>query len=229
MPFSFIKKTTSASGSNPYSVIPDGLTLNLDASVSSSYPGSGDGSTWFDLSPSVGYATLYNTSYSNLNGGSIYFDGSALGEVFISTLNSNGYTKQVWVNIDNLGYPNNIISGDGGSFHYFYPNGSTLFNSGHGFPWPIEGNTQITQNTWINIVVTFDTSNGWNMYFNGNLDASNSTDLNPPSGPGKMLLGAFAGSYNLSGYMAQVLVYDRALTAAEVLHNFNVTKTRFGF
>lgn len=228
VPFSFIKKSTITNGSNPYLVISDGLTLNLDASVSSSYPGSGNGSVWYDLSSSGGYSNLYNTSYSSLGGGSIEFNGSnAYGLVVNSSLNKTAYTKQVWVYFKNLGYANNVLSGDD---HYLYPNGSNILKTGQaGTFYVLQASSGITINTWINIVVTFSTIEGWKMYLNGILDASNSTNKNAAGGSGIMYLGAFSGGYLLYGNIAQALVYNRALTAAEVLLNFNVTKTRFGF
>lgn len=55
-------------------VVQSGLVLNLDAGVSSSYPGTG--TTWTDLS-SASNGTLTNgPTYSSANGGSISFDGS---------------------------------------------------------------------------------------------------------------------------------------------------------
>lgn len=228
MPFSFIKKPTSSSGSNPYSVISDGLTLNLDASVSSSYPGSGNGSIWYDISSIGGYSNLYNTSYSSLGGGSIDFNGSnAYGLVVNSSLNKTAYTKQVWVYFKNLGNANNVLSGDD---HYLYPNGTSIFKTGQaGTFYVLQAATPITVNTWVNIVVTFDTLNGWKMYLNGILDATNASNKNAAGGSGTIYLGAYSANYLLNGNIAQALVYNRVLTAAEVLDNFNATKARFGF
>lgn len=227
VPFSFVQKPAN-NNINPYSIIPDGLTLNLDASVSASYPGSGNGTTWYDLSPTGGYSNLYNTSYSSLGGGSIAFNGSnAYGLVVNSSLNKPAYTKQVWVYFKNLGYANNVLSGDD---HYLYPNGSSIFKTGQaGTFYVLQAATSITVNTWINIVVTFNTTDGWKMYFNGSLDATNSANKNPTTGSGTIYLGAYSGGYVLYGNIGQALVYNRALTATEVLHNYNVTKTRFGY
>ncbi len=225
VPFSFVKRPAPV---NLNTIVPDGLTLYLDANVSSSY-NSNHPNIWNDLSSSGGYADLYNTSYSNLGGGSIAFSGGAYGDVINSSLNNTAYTKQVWVYI-NYAADNNILSGDFGSLHYLYPYGTNNYTSGHTFPPSVYSASPISYNVWKNIVVTFDSgSGGWNLYIDGVLDASNTTDTNPLSGVGKMYLGAFGGGYNLEGYIGQVLVYNRALTAAEVVRNFNVTKTRFGF
>jgi hypothetical protein len=55
-------------------IVQSGLVLNLDAGVSSSYPGSG--TTWTDLSGNGNTGTLTNgPTYNSANGGSLVFDG----------------------------------------------------------------------------------------------------------------------------------------------------------
>jgi hypothetical protein len=54
-------------------VVQDGLVLNLDAGVSSSYPGSG--TTWTDLSGNGNNGTLVNgVGFDSANGGSLDFE-----------------------------------------------------------------------------------------------------------------------------------------------------------
>ena len=56
-------------------IVQDGLVLTLDAAVDQSYPG--NGTTWYDLSPSGISATLYNGAVLNRDkGGVIAFDGT---------------------------------------------------------------------------------------------------------------------------------------------------------
>ena len=48
-------------------------------------------------------------------------------------------------------------------------------------------------------------------------------------GTGDIQLASFKGAANfLSGDIAHTLVYNRSLTASEILENFNALKSRFG-
>ena len=60
---------------NANSIITSGLVLNLDASNSTSY--SGTGTIWTDLSGSGNNGTIISgTTYSNINGGTMVFSGA---------------------------------------------------------------------------------------------------------------------------------------------------------
>ena len=73
----------------------DTLVLHLDASNSSSYPGSG--STWTDLSGQGNHVTLTGTTYSSSNGGYLIFDGNNdYGTVPAIDLTSTQFTLSIW-------------------------------------------------------------------------------------------------------------------------------------
>jgi hypothetical protein len=81
-------------------IVQSGLVLNLDAGVSSSYPGSG--TTWTDLSGNGNNGTLVNgPTFSSDNGGNIVFDGVddhittplTMGDVISNT---NKITATTW-------------------------------------------------------------------------------------------------------------------------------------
>jgi Concanavalin A-like lectin/glucanases superfamily len=71
--------TSASQASAYYNIVSSGLILNLDASNSNSY--SGSGTSWYDLSGNSDTATLYNTpTYSAAtNGGVFSFAGGAGG------------------------------------------------------------------------------------------------------------------------------------------------------
>jgi len=78
---------------------------------------------------------------------------------------------------------------------------------------------------WTNI--TFVESSGTSYYYlNGTEYASISTPT-IPTGNNKVTLG-YSINNPLNGNVASTKVYNRALTASEVLQNYNATKTRFG-
>jgi hypothetical protein len=84
---------------------------------------------------------------------------------------------------------------------------------------------------WYNITVTVNSSSIGSLFINGaQLGASNTfSGLNISNTVNDFYVGRieFAG-YNFNGNIANSQVYNRALTATEVLQNFNATKGRFG-
>jgi hypothetical protein len=83
----------------------------------------------------------------------------------------------------------------------------------------------IADGIWKNVVLTFSGGTG-NLYLNG-FSVSNFT-YNISNNLYNLFIGAEAnaGQYAACN-IAQVLVYNRALTAQEVLQNYNTTKGRF--
>jgi hypothetical protein len=83
-------------------------------------------------------------------------------------------------------------------------------------------------NRWYFGAVTFNTTSGWVLYLNG-IQENASVDTTTFTGNQEILIGAYSTGGNVfTGRIATTLVYNRALTAAEILQNYNDTKTRFG-
>ena len=89
--------------------------------------------------------------------------------------------------------------------------------------------TPPNDNQW-NIVGSTYGSSSLKLWLN-NQNLSSRT-IGSPTGPtsDRVWLGRWVGStaYPFKGYVSQVLIYNRALTATEVLQNYNVTRHRFG-
>ena len=212
----------------PPSSISNGLVLNIDASNTSSY--SGSGTTWTDLSGNNNHITLAG-GYSYNSFGSIIFNGTTgWGYNNADILSKTVYTKQAWVKFNSFSVSNNIISG-GVGMHAFWLAGSNPghLQGGHNGAWStVVDNTNLSTGTWYNLAVTFSNSTGWVLYINGQQKIT-STDVSMFTGTGNIQIASFGGAANFfSGEIAQALVYNRALTSAEILQNFNDTKTRFG-
>ena len=72
-------------------------------------------------------------------------------------------------------------------------------------------------------------SSSWVVYYNGVLDHSYGSDSNAAATPGKLyLMRDAANSIGYNGNLACISIYNRALSANEVLHNYNALKERFG-
>jgi len=197
-----------------------GLMLNLDAGVSSSYPGSG--TTWTDLSGNGNTGTLVNgVGYSGDNLGSLSFDGS---NDYITTSftyqNNNDYTMSCWIKTsvtqlcgligfrreyrDTDWWQTQIyITGDNnaGTSGNFLKLDDFNRNAGGSPEFPARRsiflNTEsITTGTWKNIVVSSD-SVGARLYINAELKAQeNSTPSPTRSDAATFTIGA-AGNYPL--------------------------------
>ena len=83
----------------------------------------------------------------------------------------------------------------------------------------------LTINQWHNLTITY-TATGGIMYVNGQSAAVDSTVATRPA-PGVIHLGG-ANNTRLNGNISSFMYYDRALTATEVLQNYNAMRARYG-
>ena len=213
-------------------IVPDGLVLDLDAGSARSYPGSG--TTWtsiIDNPSSIG--TLNNgPTFSTDNGGCIVFDGID-DQVSFTPSTAPGAINDVisisaWANCSNVATPNNIVSKNGPYFMRIV-NSRVRFNmlSTNGWSF-INGTTVLSSNIWYNFAMVYDGST-FKGYINGvqefSIAKTGSTNSN-----GVLRLGYTTGGEDAPfvGKIACVsIAYAHALTAAEVLQNFNAKKSRF--
>jgi len=230
--FTLVNRTNSGrlNMSIPSTIVTDNLTLQLDASKPSSYPGSG--TTWFDLAGTQQNITLANSptytaaapSYFTFNGSTQY--GSGTGTVLSSTT----YTKSVWFYLNSY-VDNNIVSSDVGGHYMFFQGGNKMYN-GHsnwaGFPSNYPSTATFSLNTWYNVALTFNTTDGMKLYINGALDSSYTTIKTAFTGDGSTNIAAYGTGNLLNGRIAKVYCYTKTLTAAEVLQNYNADRAQFG-
>jgi hypothetical protein len=215
-----------------------GAQLEIGSSVTEYYPTTSTtktrGTTWTDLSGNGNNGTLTNgPTYNSSNGGSIVFDG--VNDIINTTyVSPNTYTFSAWfkTNVLSSGYKN-IIS-------IPTPNYSLVLldddSPNLGF-WTSDGlggtslsTPTISTNTWYNVVFVREGNSitgGYKAYLNsvlyGNANTGTwSTTANLSVG-GRTDIAQF-----LNGNIAQVSIYNRALTAAEIQQNYNATKSRFG-
>ena len=213
-------------------IIQDDLKLALDAGSERSYSGSG---TSADSIIGANTATLYNgVSYSSNNGGFWDFDGT---DDYILTDFGNGLnpTTQdlsygIWVKPD-VGQTAMFImqSNWSGSVRFYVGSISQKLGWGiHDRGWGA-GDTDLTftNGEWyyINIVFSGTTAK---LYANGVLKATDTISSyvfgnNLGIGSGQ----PFSGSYYWNGGIAACRVYYQALTASEILQNYNAQKNRF--
>ena len=222
-----------AVGYNPR-IVTDGLVLALDAGNTKSYPGSG--TTWYDLSGKGNNGTFVNMGSSNLdsaNGGSLTFDGTDEYITLASQVlfNITGSAFSVWftVGIDfssNYGGRGIILGSSVGTKY----NRLFAISGRNG----LQGETNTNEeyyltgltiyNGWNNVQVSFENSVA-KTYLNGVLGQTSSTLTNDLT---LDQISSSASDANYQGKIAQVSMYNRALTASEIQQNFNALRGRFG-
>ena len=222
----------------PTDIVTNGLVLFLDANNTNSYPGSG--TSWYDLSGNGNTGTLTNgPTFSSTNGGSIFFDGTNdYVNMGTSTYcNLINISVSVWVRVTSasgvfLGrYYNTTING----FFMYYDVASTKFSvdgreSSAAYLSRPTTNTY-PLNNWYNVTWT-KSANVWSLYVNGSLDVSSSIgNGTTPFSNNTMWLGGYnegGAQYYSSVNLSNVFIYNRVLSANEVLQNYNAARARFG-
>ena len=214
-------------------IVQDGLVLNLDAGVDKSYPR--NGTTWYDLSNN-GNGTLTNgPTFSRNNGGVITFDGTD-DNVTLGTGGSLGldsyHSVEFWV------YPF-TDSGDQGLLRNKGSGGNTnnymhyLFRGANiHMGWyqnDLKAFNQMVPNNWYHIVFLLDSADDKRrIYKNSSLVATDSSaQTTTPNVTNTTTYLGYYGPY-FNGLMATCRIYNRSLTATEVLQNYNSMKARFG-
>jgi hypothetical protein len=213
-------------------VVQSGLVMNLDAGVSSSYPGTG--TAWTDLSGNGNTGTLTNgPTYSSANGGSLSFDGS--NDIVNTTyVSANTYTFSAWfkTNVVSNGYRNIIsIPTPNYSLVLLNDNSPNLgFWTNDGLGGQSLSTPTISTNTWYNVVFVREGNSitgGYKAYLNGVLYGNANTGT--WSTTANLSVGGRTDATQfLNGNISQVSIYNRALTATEITQNYNALKSRFG-
>jgi len=220
-----------AASSGP-DLVQDGLVLALDAADKNSYVGSG--TTWRDLSGTVNSGSLTNgPTFSGDNGGVIVFDGT---NDYINIPNNSSFnvtdniSVEMWVRIEttqsnNLGFLIKYANG----YLFYVINGKFRFDSrnGDGTYYITIGTTNIQDGVW-KYLVGQKSGLSYKVYVNGVLEGSTTANsVGNIASNVDLRLGTDDGTY-LNGRIGTFKIYNRVLTATEILQNYNVQKTRFG-
>lgn len=229
-PLSLASMSTTAGFTAPYAVtnfygysaggiVTSGLILNVDASNPASY--SGTGTDWYDLSGNNNTATLVNSpTFSTADGGYFSFNGSNqyASVPFNTNPPSTEFTEMAWV------YINSASVGGGLTSDIFMGGGSIPFQYFNSY-----GNNAAAVGKWVFVVGTQSTAPLQQLYVDTStaniVSAATSQTFGWTGLP--WYIGKRFDSVYANARIGQAMVYNRALSAAEVLQNYNATKTRF--
>jgi hypothetical protein len=217
-------------------IVTNGLVLDLDAAKVASYPGTG--TSWNDISGNNNNGTLINgPTFSGIGKqASIVFDGVDDYVNGLGTLPSfsQGLTVNCVINPTNAS--SSIFYSIFSIGNYFRRDSDTYFTS-----LEINGAQVIYNigsipiNTYTIVSTTYDNTN-IKHYINGSLVGTSlvvgtlTNTRYPFSGQTIYSLGSFAlgNGFWYKGNISSVLSYNRALSTAEVLQNFNALRGRYG-
>lgn len=216
-------------------IIRNGLVLALDAADRNSYAGSG--TAWKDLSGNAYNGTLINgPTFDSANGGSIVYDGidDYINMGNILNLPSSDISGFSWVNITTLKNYTAIIDklASTGNYRLHVMLDGTLQlgvrNSAGTYQAIAAGSIQIGR--WYYLGFTLNnTTRLANTYINGINSTSGTFTIDRNSTSDNLLLGYTTNNTTYSNMkQATVSIYNRELSAAEVVQNYSATKSRFG-
>ena len=225
-------------------IVTNGLVLSLDAGDRNSYVGSG--TLWNDLSGNNNSGSLINgPAYSSTNSGNIVFDG-------INDYSNIGLVKyqyQDTFTVESFFYVTDIPTNTGAQCSARYP---IIYNHDYGYNLLVNNvgktlfqiyntnasnagvlSTNTTVATWIH-AVGYKAGTEIGLYINGTLQQTNTLttnavyyDTNNP-----FVIGGFAtcgaNKFYTNGKVSIIKIYNRVLSASEVLQNYNAQKSRFG-
>jgi len=213
-------------------IVENGLVLNLDSANKDSYPGTG--TTWNDLSGNNNNGTLINGVVWNpiLNGGSMTFDGV---DDTVSTSNNTLFESEgavsLWFSRSGNDSSQRLIRRVGTNSNRFYllvSSNNILCVRGQNISRQAFFSSSIGE--WVNVTWQWRSSDALQqIYINGNVNYNG--DFNPQVSGGDTTFGlaqASGGETWFGGNVATAKVYNRILSATEILQNYNATKTRFG-
>jgi hypothetical protein len=222
-------------------IVTNGLVLALDAANTKSYPRTG--TTWRDLSGNNNSGSLVNSpTFNSLNGGSIVFNGTNqyVSVPYVSSLNPTNITVNIWIKrISAVSYSHPIIlpvsnttwANPYMAYGVEYLSTTDTLSFILGFTTNTYASTDITvpgNNIWFNYTGTYDGSNV-RVYLNGTLQITRAETRTKISTTANLYLGAINTStlYPFNGNIPTAQIYNRALSASEVLQNYNALKSRF--
>ena len=206
-------------------IVNNGLVLHLDAANPRSYPGTG--ATWFDLSGNRNHGTLNNSpTFDSTNKGNFSFDGV---DDYVDTgktaaqlgIYNSPYTMSAFFKVPNL-TGDKMVFGSGGSgngqvMHHGVRNNTFYF--GH-YAADAQGGT-VVANTWYHGTWIWDTTA--RIYINTVLLAA--PTVGAFIGTTNILIGSSWVRSNIN--IADVMIYNRALSLAEIQKNFEAVRSRY--
>ncbi len=220
-------------------IVTSGLIFRVDAGDTASYGGTG--TTWIDVINGNNGTINNGAAYNSAQGGYFEFDGvddqvdfgqPAILETYPFSIDIWFYSSNDQDSVITKGTSRGSSStrdwdifGAGGpaSLRYLVSTGST--NT------VIIGATYPSLNNWHHLSVSWDGTTGTNgakMYLDGALFAQGTASSTVFSTAHNIFAGGNRTGFYLDGRISMIKMYDKVLSAAEALQNYNASKDRYG-
>jgi hypothetical protein len=224
-------------------IITDGLVLALDAANTKSYI-SGS-ATWNDLSGNNNSGSLVNgPTFNSANNGSIVFDGSndyvTINNSSLARIGTGNHTVTVWVNNGSVSEEDCIGTGTstGDILLMIYQNAGGGAGGFRGHAWGSGGDSNtldsprsIGTGNWNMLTQRVAWGGNMDLFENGIITTTRVLVGNAPiSSRNTLYIGARStniSSAMLNGKISAIQIYNRALSASEILQNYNGQKSRY--
>jgi hypothetical protein len=226
---------------NP-TIVSDGLVFALDAANSRSY--SGTGNTVFGITGGINGTLVNGVGFTSSNNGSFVFDGSNdvidLGDNFDMGLASFSFCTYFKANaVSGLQgiFSKSIAAAAGSRYALFIQNSKIYpFMSMGGADVNTPSTLNISANTWYHVGAVYDRTDKLTLYINGSFDSATTITqfiANDFQASHIFRIGSYSdasnnAAYFLNGFIPQLQIYNRVLSATEIQQNYNATKGRFG-
>ncbi len=221
-------------------IVTDGLVFAIDAGSTRSYPGSG---TTVDSLIGSHVGTLTNgVGFSSSNGGTFVYDGT---DDYITIPYSTELDPTAGITFDAWVYPTDITTitnieiyrkeNPSGRHLFSFQNNGTILS--FGTHTSVSGYNELDigitasdfVNKWNHVVASYQ-SGSKVIYVNGqSIGSTTSITGTLVQAVAAQIIGSSGGgSEFFEGNYASFKMYNKALSAAEVLQNYNAQKSRFG-
>jgi hypothetical protein len=213
-------------------IIKNGLVVYLEAGATESYTGSG--TIWYDIIGNYNGSLVNSPTYNSGLDENIQLNGSNQCVELGSFFTYNYFTISLWVKSGSTQtqYADIFDNNHTGNRNFVCQQNSTNTNQ-YDFAvigasnFSTTGLFNLTENIWTHLSFTFD-NDKVRGYINGSLfGTGGSCNTNWTSQ--YLRLGQWGGGgRNWNGRYGNFMIYDRHLNSTEILHNYNIQKSRFG-
>ena len=223
-------------------IVTDGLVLLLDAANTKSY--SGSGTSWADLSKNSNNGTNSNMNFVEAKGGVFeFFEANSSVSTIPNSASLNSpvseLTIEAYVSFDADSADFIFEKGNVNTQYSLFSHGTDLvfrtvhqgvagYDSLYAYKF-MNGSYKIVNGQFHHLVGSYNGTTK-KIYIDGiEVSTKDKTGNIVTTSPGAAV-GRFGGSssgYFFDGTMARISVYNRGLTAEEVLQNYNAIKARF--
>jgi hypothetical protein len=226
----------------PQNIITDGLTIHFDATNNNSY--SGSGTTWFNLVSGANNATLQGSPlpiFVSTPPEHFQFSLTNFASAAYSHSNTGSYTMCAWLKTTQSSTDKvftTLASAAWGIMIFKNPTNLISFKVIRSSPSLAEevlnSNVVLQSNQWYYVCGTIVPSNilstnNQKIYINGQLISQRDAIGTVWRTGTTYNIGRVDNQFQSEGDVSDGHIYNRILTDAEILQNFNATKSKYGF